>query len=284
LPEVLDPLIKGTMFSGHIHHYFRVGSTNVLGMQAAHSGDPEGTAIFAEEQTAGRGRGGHDWHSARSTGIYVSIILRPQMGPADVLALSLMAGVAAAAAVEEVTGVRPDLRWPNDLLLAREVYRGEGGCTFEERKFCGILTELNAEVTRVRFAVVGIGMNVNQEGFPRDLADAATSLRMETGKSWSRVELAAALLKSLDREYRRMAGPPLPISPRAGGVEATPRDALFRRFEQGSSYARGRRVQVDEDGGYTGVTEGLDERGFLLVRTDQGTLRTVLSGGVRGIW
>jgi BirA family biotin operon repressor/biotin-[acetyl-CoA-carboxylase] ligase len=193
-----------------------------------------------------------------------------------------MAGIAAAEAVEEVTGVRPDLRWPNDLLLSRAAYRVEG-CAAEERKFCGILTELNAEVTRVRFAVVGIGVNVNQESFPRDLADTATSLRIETGKTWSRVELAAALLKSLDREYQRMAGPALPISPQAGGMEASPRDALFRRFEQASSYARGRRVHVDEDGGYTGVTQGLDERGFLLVRTDQGTLRRVLSGGVRGI-
>jgi BirA family biotin operon repressor/biotin-[acetyl-CoA-carboxylase] ligase len=255
LPEVLVPLLQGTMFAGHVQHYFRVGSTNVAAMQAAARGEPEGAVFVAEEQTSGRGRGGHGWHSPRSAGIYVSVTLRPQLAPADALVLSLMAGLATATAVREVTGLSPDLRWPNDLLL--------GG-----KKFCGILTELNAEVTRVRYAVIGVGMNVNQERFPADLAGAATSLWLEAGRAWSRVELAAALLKSLDREYR--------------AVLAGQGEAVLRRFEQASSYARGRRVHVDEEGGYEGTTEGLDTRGFLLVRTPGG-LRTVLSGGVRAI-
>ncbi len=255
LPEVLVPLLQGTMLAGHVHHYFRVGSTNMAAMQAAARDEPEGAVFVAEEQTSGHGRGGHSWHSPRSVGIYASVILRPQLAPADALVLSLIAGLAAATAVREVTGLSPDLRWPNDLLL--------GG-----RKFCGILTELNAEVTRVRYAVIGIGMNVNQERFPADLAGLATSLRLETGRAWSRVELAAALLKSLDREYR--------------AVLAGQSEAVLRRFEQASSYARGRRVHVEEDGGYEGTTEGLDTRGFLLVRTPGG-LRTVLSGSVRAI-
>lgn len=255
LPDALAPALQGTLFGGRIHHYFHVGSTNAAGMQAAAAGEPEGAVFVAEEQTAGRGRGGHAWHSPRSSGIYVSAVLRPPLTPADALALSLVAGLAAAAAVEEITGVKPDLRWPNDLLIG-------------EKKFCGILTELNAEATRVRYAVVGIGMNVNQREFPGELAGEATSLRLETGRTWSRVELAAALLKSLDREYRALI---------AGGAAQ-----LLRRFEQQSSYARGRRVRVDENGGYEGTTEGLDGRGFLQVRTAEG-LRTVLSGGVRGI-
>ncbi len=253
LPEVLAPLLQGTRFAGQVHHYFRIGSTNAAAMQAAAAGEPEGAVFVAEEQTAGRGRGGHGWHSPRSAGIYVSVILRPHLAPADALVLSLATGLASAAAVREVSGLIPDLRWPNDLLL-------------QGKKFCGILTELSGEVTRVRYAVVGIGMNVNQERFPADLTETATSLRREAGQAWSRVELAAALLKSLDREYR--------------AVLAGEREALLRRFEQESSYARGRRVQVDENGGYEGTTEGLDARGFLLVRTAEG-LRTVLSGGVR---
>ena len=271
LPDILDPLVQGTMFRGKIHHFFRIGSTNAAGMEAAQAGEAEGTVLFAEEQTAGRGRGGHDWHSARSTGLYLSIILRPPMGPADVLLLSLMTGIAAASAVEELTGLKPDVRWPNDLLLSRTVYTDTGGCGTLERKFCGILTEINAEISRVRYAVVGIGINVNQESFPRSLAEIATSLRLEGGREWSRVELAAALLKSFDREYRLMAQPQA-------------REQLFRRFEEASSFTRGRRVHVDEDGGYSGTTEGLDLRGFLQVRTDDGTLKTVISGGVRGVW
>ncbi|MBZ5510512.1 MAG: biotin--[acetyl-CoA-carboxylase] ligase [Acidobacteriia bacterium] len=268
LPEFLAPALQGTIFAEHIHHYFRIGSTNAEAMNAAAAGSPdratgrrshaagipapEGSVYVAEEQTAGRGRGGHGWHSARSAGIYCSVVLRPQVAPADVLMLSLAAGLAVRQGVEQVTGLRADLRWPNDLLL--------GG-----KKFCGILIEMNAEATRVRYAVVGMGINVNQETFPPSIA--ATSLRMESGRTWSRVELAAALLKSLDREYRRLP-------------DAAARNQVRLRFEQSSSSARGRRVRVEEDGGYEGVTEGLDERGFLRVRTESG-VRTVLSGGVR---
>ncbi len=257
LPDVLGPLLKGTMFAGRIHHYFRVGSTNAAAMYAAAEDEPEGAVFIAEEQTAGRGRAAHGWHSPRSAGVYVSVILRPQLTPADVLALSLVAGLAAAAAVRERTGLKPDLRWPNDLLL-------------EGKKVCGMLTELTAEATRVRYAVVGVGLNVNQRDFPVELEPIATSLRIVSGQVWSRVELAAALLRSLDHEYRLMT---------AG---AKGRREMLCRFERESSYARGRRVHVDEDGGYDGITEGLDPRGFMQVRTDEG-VRTVLSGGVRAI-
>lgn len=259
LPEIVAPLLKGTIFAKSVHHYFRTASTNTIAMQAGAAGEPEGSVYIAEEQTAGRGRGGHAWHSEASSGIYVSLLLRPQLAPADVLALSLAAGLAAQGAVEEVTGIRPDLRWPNDLLLG-------------DRKFCGILTELQAEVTRVRYAVAGIGIDVNQTSFPRALEPHATSLRIETGREFSRVALLAALLKSLDREYRAFAG---------GNVREA-LDSVLRRFEQRSSYAVGRLVHVEESGGYTGVTQGLDTRGFLRVQTEDG-LRTVLSGSVRAV-
>ncbi len=252
LPEFLRPTLHGTIFAEHIHHYFKIGSTNAEAMHAAASGAAEGSVYVAEEQVAGRGRGGHSWHSARSTGIYCSAVLRPTISPGDVLTLSLAAGLATRDVVLHVTGLQADLRWPNDLML--------GG-----KKFCGILIEMNAEATRVRYAVVGIGMNVNQESFPP--AIKATSLRLESGRLWSRVELASALLKSLDREYRKLGDP------------AARADARHR-FEQCSSSANGCPVRVEEDGGYEGVTEGLDERGFLRVRT-AGGVRTVLSGGVR---
>jgi len=254
LPEFVGASLKGTTFSEEIHHFFRIGSTNAVAMEAAAAGAPEGAVFLAEEQTAGRGRGGHTWHSARSAGIYCSAVLRPKLAPADAVLMSLAVGLAVRAAVSEVTGVSADLRWPNDLLIGA-------------KKCCGILIEMNAEVTRVRHAVAGIGMNVNHAEFPAELREVATSLRVETGRCWSRVELASALLKSLDREYRGLADPAF-------------RAALMPRFEEASSYARERRVFVEEEGGYEGVTDGLDERGFLRVRTESG-IRTVLSGGVR---
>lgn len=256
LPELIGPLVQGTIFARHLRHYFRVSSTNTLAMQAAADGEPEGAVFFAEEQTAGRGRGGHTWSSEPSVGVYCSSILRPPLAPADVLVMSLIAGLAVSSAVEDVTGVRPDLRWPNDVL-------------FGDRKFCGILTELNAEATSVRHVVVGIGINVNQTTFADELKPIATSIALETGRSWSRVDLAAALLKSLDREYRALLQDP-----------AGARTSVFRRFTERSSYVSGADVHVDENGGYTGITAGLDERGFLRVRTEIG-MRTVLSGGVR---
>jgi len=255
LPEMLAPGVKGTIFAKQIHHYYKIGSTNTEAMRSAAEGAPEGSVFLAEEQLAGRGRGANTWHSPRSTGIYCSVILRPPMPPSDVLIFSLAAGLAVRAAVAEIAPqLKPDLKWPNDVLL--------GG-----RKFCGILIEMNAEATQVRHLVVGIGINVNQAKFPAELREIATSLRIETGTEWSRVELCGALLKSLDREYRALID------------DVGARPSIMRRFEESSSSARGRKVSIVETG-LEGATEGLDGRGFLQIRTAQG-LRTVLSGTVR---
>jgi BirA family biotin operon repressor/biotin-[acetyl-CoA-carboxylase] ligase len=279
LPESLAPLVEGTIFRAHIHHCISTGSTNTLALSAAAAGAPEGSVFLAEEQVAGRGRGEHAWLSERSLGIYCSVVLRPRWtgagdaGPSaspvaapmvlkDALLLSLSAGLAVQSAIGEVTGMVQELRWPNDVLL-------------NGRKVAGVLAELNSDGAHVRFAVVGVGINVNQESFPVELAAIATSLKRETGRDWPRMELAAALLKSLDREYSLL---------RDEGREkqgiAGVRKELLRRFEQSSSYARGKRVRVEEHGGYDGITEGLNSDGFLLVRTSEG-VRVVLSGGVR---
>lgn len=258
LPDALAPMVKGTLFANNLHHFFRVSSTNIAAMHAGAAGESEGAVFVAEEQTAGKGRGGHSWHSVESAGIYCSVLLRPRLAPADTLILALAAGVATADAIHGVTGLKADLRWPNDLL-------------FENKKFCGILTELNAEVTRVRYVVIGIGINVNHDSFPEEISKVATSLRQKAGRAWSRVELTAALLKSLDRVYGELL---------QGGQQA--RRSIIARFEQMSSLARDRRVFVEEDGGYAGISTGLDERGFLQVSSN-GVPRTVFSGGVRAI-
>jgi BirA family biotin operon repressor/biotin-[acetyl-CoA-carboxylase] ligase len=258
LPEVLAPLLRGTVFGANVYHYYKIGSTNNVAMEAASAGAPEGTVFLAEEQTAGRGRGGNAWHSARSTGIYCSVILRPPLPPSEVLVLSLAVALAVRDAIRELNpALEPDLKWPNDLLL-------------DGKKFCGILTEMNAEPTRVRHIVVGIGINVNQASLPDELRPIATSLLVASGSEWSRVDLAAALLKSLHREYRELIE----------GTQA--RESILRRFTSASSYVRGKRVRIEENGdaAFEGTTEGLDARGFLQVRTAEG-LRIVLSGTVR---
>lgn len=268
LPEILGPRVRNTIFSGHIHHFMQVESTNLLASSAAakrknSEAASEGEVFLAEEQTAGRGRGGHSWFSQRGTGIYCSVVLRPQLKTADVLWLSLIAAIATQDAVKEVTGLAADIRWPNDLLM-------------NDKKFGGILTEVSSEAEKVNYAVVGIGLNVNHRQFPADISDTATSLRIESGRQWSRVDLSAALLKSLDREYRalvRAVNTPVPST-------VSRFEAILKRLEMRSSYVHGKYVHVDENGGYSGVTDGLDARGFLRVRTEQG-LRMAISGAVR---
>jgi BirA family transcriptional regulator, biotin operon repressor / biotin---[acetyl-CoA-carboxylase] ligase len=255
LPEILRPLLRSTIFDAQLHHFYKIGSTNTAAMAAAAEGAPEGTVFLAEEQTAGRGRGGNTWQSARSTGIYCSVVLRPAMPPSDALVLSLASGLAVHAAIQQVDSrVSLDLKWPNDVLI-------------DGKKVCGILTEMNAEATRVRHIVVGIGINVNQASFPKELQ--ATSLRLVTGSEWSRVELVAALLKSLDREYWELVADP------------DSRGSILQRFAQQSSWVFGKKIRIEENGSaFEGTTEGLDPRGFLQVRTPHG-LQTVLSGTVR---
>jgi len=206
-----------------------------------------GAAVVAEEQTAGQGRHGRPWHSAPGGGIYCSVVLEPSP------ALTLALGLAAQHAISEAAGQHCDLRWPNDLML--------GG-----KKVAGIL----AQSSDGR-AVAGIGINVNQESFPRELAGEAISLVQwpprrgaEIRPEISREDILIELLRAVDT------------------YAAMPLGDILRLFKQSSSYSRGRHVVVQQpDGVIEGVTAGLDPAGFLIVRRDDGTDTLILAGGVR---
>jgi BirA family biotin operon repressor/biotin-[acetyl-CoA-carboxylase] ligase len=173
--------------------------------------------------------------------------------------------VAVAVGIAEVAGMTADIRWPNDLLL-------------KGRKCGGILVETavapaqDVEGAMLRYAVIGVGINVNHARFPAEIEALATSLRMESGGEVSREALLSALLRTLDEEIGLL------VREHRGSMAGA---GLLERFTSASSWVRGKRVKVDEGGGYTGVTDGLDRRGFLLVDGDDGVLHTVLSGGVR---
>jgi BirA family biotin operon repressor/biotin-[acetyl-CoA-carboxylase] ligase len=178
--------------------------------------------------------------------------------------LPLATALAAQAAIKEVSGLKVDIRWPNDLML-------------DDRKCGGILVE-SAAVTAdpdarpmLRYAVIGTGININQKRFPADLNTVATSLGI-AGGAVTREVLLVALLRALDTEIRSL------IKQYRGTWNGL---GLLERFAAASSWVRGKRVRVEEGGGYTGVTDGLDSRGFLRVTGEDGMLRTVLSGGVR---
>ncbi len=155
-PDMLKQRLKGSLFGKHIFHFFKTDSTNRVALELGHAGEAEGAVVLAEEQTAGRGRAGRSWYSERAAGIYVTLLLRPKLAPVQAPLLTMMAGLSAHTAVQAVTGLAVDLKWPNDLLV-----RG--------KKMGGILTEMHAEPNQVRFVIVGIGINVNQEKFPGEL-------------------------------------------------------------------------------------------------------------------
>jgi BirA family transcriptional regulator, biotin operon repressor / biotin---[acetyl-CoA-carboxylase] ligase len=253
-PDLLRKRLKGNLFGKRVLHFFQTDSTNRVAMELGYAGEPEGTVVMAEAQTAGRGRSGRTWHSERGTGLYFTVLLRPRLSPAQAPLLTMLAGISAHAAVQAMTGLVPELKWPNDLLL-------------NGKKLGGILTEMHAEPNAVRFVIVGIGINVNQEKFPAELSAIATSLRKESGKLTYRLELLARLMSQFETDYNRFLreGPGF----------------VVERFQTVSSFAQGRRVRVDTGAeSYAGTTAGLSPEGLLLVSKDDGPLVTVIAGDV----
>lgn len=250
----LDRALANTLYAGKLHFAPTTGSTNSDAMAAARSGAPHGSVYFADEQTAGRGRGDHAWHSAAGQGLYVSVLLRMPLPAACMPLLPLAAGLAAAEAIRRASGLSADIRWPNDLLIG-------------PRKTGGILAEAQIDAGQLTFAVVGIGINVHQQRFDPNLATPATSLDLESGRWIDRQQLLAALLESLDRETGAL------LDPAAG-------EGIPARLEQASTWVRSRMVEVHGPQACVGITEGLDQHGFLLVRTSQGLVQ-VQTGGIR---
>jgi BirA family biotin operon repressor/biotin-[acetyl-CoA-carboxylase] ligase len=255
VPQLLIHRLHGTPFARHVYHFFKVDSTNTVAMRLGEEGEAHGAVVLAEEQTAGRGRAGRSWISEKSAGIHCTILLRPPIPPAYAPMLTLVAGLAARDAAAEELDALPDIRWPNDLLV-------------NGKKFCGILTEMHAEPDRMHWAVIGIGINVNQTKMTAELSEIATSLRIETGKVHSRLELLIRLLRHLDRYYNQFlvegAGP------------------IVRRFAEVSSYFQGKRVRISTAiETFTGTTAGLESSGVLRVARDDGRgIEPILSGDV----
>jgi BirA family biotin operon repressor/biotin-[acetyl-CoA-carboxylase] ligase len=256
--------IAETRFAGRVHHFDSVTSTNTLALEAAQAGAREAVWV-ADEQTSGRGRGSHGWHSTAGDGLYVSALVRPPLPPNDALRISLAAGLAAKAAIAEVTGAEIDIRWPNDLLIGSKKC---GGILVET----AMTPEHDDSPAMLRYAVIGVGINLNHAAFSEELAMVATSLWIETGEMFGREALLSALLQQIEREMTLLVRDWHGTNNKRGVIE---------RFTEASTWVRGKCVHVAEAGGYTGVTAGLDARGFLHVDSDDGQRRTVLSGGVR---
>ena len=230
-------------------------STNDVAEKLARDGVREGAVVFAESQTKGRGRLGRAWMSPTRKGLWFSVLLRPDLQPQETTQLTVISATALRRAIRNVTGLAAEIKWPNDLLL--------GG-----KKTAGILTELSAELDRVRHVVLGIGVDVNQDaaGFPPELRKIATSLKIASGTAISRAELAVEILRELDADYARM---------RAGGFSEIADEWEAACITIGRNVA----VHVGERR-FRGHAEALDDDGALLIRTEHGHLERVIGGDV----
>ena len=249
--------------------YFEsIGSTNDVAASALSPkplalGEPsavrEGLVVIADQQTSGRGRRGHTWFSPAGAGLYVSVVLAPAAARTDparaTTLLTLAAGVALAQGVEHATGLRVDLKWPNDLQVTR-------------RKLGGILAESSGAGDAIATVVVGYGINVLATAFPPELRDRATSLESELGRAVDRHHLLAETLAALSRRYEDLL---------AGRF-----DAILDAWRRLAPAATGARVEWTTNAGTaSGITAGIDELGALLVRIDDRVER-IVSGEV--VW
>jgi BirA family transcriptional regulator, biotin operon repressor / biotin---[acetyl-CoA-carboxylase] ligase len=182
--------LKTKFIGKNVHYEESVESTQKIAHRLAHEDAPEGTVIIAEEQLSGRGRMDRKWHSPKYTGIWMSIILRPNIPLPKAPQLTLLTAAAIVQGIEDITGVQPEIKWPNDILI-------------NGKKVTGILTELVAEADRINAVIIGIGMNVNQtkEDFPVELQEIATSLLLEKGGKVSRADLIKSIFMNLEKLY-----------------------------------------------------------------------------------
>lgn len=253
LPEAIRRSYRPSLLRGEILYRESVDSTNRLAAELARAGAEQGTTVVAEQQTAGRGRLGRTWTSPARVNLYCSVVLRPSIPPLEVPRLTLVAGIAVAEAVRATADVAAEIKWPNDVLI--------GG-----RKVAGVLTELEAEADRVRFVIVGIGVNLNatRTDFPPELQRKATSLLLASGVPVDRAAFTARLLTALDAAYASFL---------RGGFAA-----LRHRYEELHCLA-GRAVTIDGTPPLSGTVRGVDADGALLVES-AGEVQRVVSGEV----
>ena len=253
--DLLARLGRTRVIGRDIRVFEQTTSTNDVIERLARDGVKEGVVVFAESQTRGRGRLGRKWLSPERKGLWFSVLLRPALRPPETTRLTVASATALWRAIKSVTGLQPEIKWPNDILI--------GG-----KKVAGILTELSAELDRVRHVILGMGVDVNQVAgeFPPELRKTATSLRLESGRTISRAELAAAILRELDGDYTRLCG----------GRFAAVADEWEAHCK---TIGRNVTIQMGERR-IRGRVESLDDDGALLLRTEHGHLEHIMGGDV----
>jgi len=253
-PVLIQDGLHTATVARELHYFPRIDSTNRFAKELAARNAADGTLVLAEEQTAGRGRLDRTWLAPAFSSILCSVIFFPDLAPASLFRLTMMASVAVVNAITRACRLSATIKWPNDVYI--------GG-----KKVCGILTEISADQRQVRYAVVGIGLNVNNDFTSHpELESIATSLQAESGRKISRRNVLKALLEELDHGYQLLA------TGRA--------DDVRKAWEQ-HALILGKRVMVSSGAEtVTGIAQGIDSDGHLMLIDESGAPREIISGDV----
>lgn len=260
--EILSRLT--TDWAGRTLHYFNeTGSTNIDAKRYAEEGEPHGTTVVANTQSAGRGRRGRLWQSPAGSAIYMTIMLKPQFVPDKASMLTLVMALSVADAIVEATGLAAGIKWPNDIVV-------------NKKKVCGILTEMNAELDYIQYVVIGVGINVNNnspEEFPEEIRQTATSLKIESGIQISRAALLERVLAHFEKNYDIF-------------TKTLDLSALMEAYDARLLNLNAEVRVLDPKGEYTGIARGINPAGELLVEKENGEVTPVYAGevSVRGLY
>jgi len=275
IPDILDSdeishELNTEIIGRRIVCFDTIDSTNNYAKKIASENCEEGTVIVAESQTAGRGRLGREWSSIDKKGIWMSIVLRPEMLPEEVQIITLAASIAVVSAVKRVTGIETGIKWPNDIIL-------------EGKKVCGILTEMNSEMEKVNYLIIGIGINVNhdKEDLSHDILHKAISLKMYNERvnnieeinsgNFNRNELIKSILFEMEQKYSK--------------IKKGLTDEVIEEWKR-YSVTLGKEIKiVTKNKEYIAMAEDITPEGKLTVRCKDGIIKEISSGeiSVRGI-
>lgn len=263
-PDIMDKTelesIHATEWAGcEIYYFGSIDSTNTKAKELAEEGHPSGTLVVADRQTAGKGRRGRSWESPTGIGIFMTLMLKPEINPNNASMLTLVAAMATTRAIRRVTGVPAMIKWPNDIVM-------------NGKKVCGILTEMSAQFDYINHIVIGIGINVHNEDFPEEIAKTASSLYLESGQHIHRASLIEAFLEEFEDVY-------------AEYLKTEDMEGLQKEYDA-MLVNRGRQVRVlDPKEPFEGKAMGITKKGELIVDTWES--RKLVSSGevsVRGIY
>lgn len=260
LPQEIRESLHADIIGKDLQYLEQVDSTNLYAKRFADNGFQEGTVIIADEQLKGKGRLGRTWVSPKGKGIWMTIMLKPRINPAEAAKITLLTACAVSKAIEGC-GVSPKIKWPNDIIL-------------NGKKLCGILTEMSVEQDEINYVIVGIGINVNleQQDFPEDLQSTATSIRIEKGSNVIRKELTAAIMNNFESYYK--------VFTKTGSIRE------FIEEYKDKSAVLGKDVTVTSSSlNLKGKALDITEEGQLLLELEDGSIKEIISGevSVRGL-